>query len=223
MKLLAKKTRNKKLYILCVYFFWLFPFCEACATVATNYDEYARTVALNKNKIIAPFSKDVSLINKKILLKQNSPEIKNLKAEIHEETKLNSVTENNIDSSIKIFVSFSMPKESLKGWLMQAQKIKAPVYIRGLVNNSFKETIKFVGAIINNSDINYGMLIDPSPFKNYEISEVPAVVVTNRDDFDVIYGDVTLDYALEKIADSSKQSNILHSAISKLRGKTNAR
>ena len=41
---------------------------------------------------------------------------------------------------VLIFISFSMPEESLKQWIAQAQRIHAPLIIRGLINNSFTET-----------------------------------------------------------------------------------
>jgi conjugal transfer pilus assembly protein TrbC len=109
-------------------------------------------------------------------------------------------------SNVLIFVSFSMPKESLRGWLRQAELIKAPVIIRGLVHNSFRDTTKAVMDIIPNN--RGGIQLDPLLFRQFHIEKVPAVVVTRADcaaqetcqEFDVIYGDVTLDYALKEVA-----------------------
>lgn len=108
-------------------------------------------------------------------------------------------------SSVMIFVSFSMPHDSLKEWMDDANQIHAPVLIRGLVNNSFKETTKQVASLLNNNQ--GGVQLDPLLFKRFGIRQVPAVVVTDPNcspnqscEFDVIYGDVTLAYALEKIA-----------------------
>lgn len=108
-------------------------------------------------------------------------------------------------SSVMIFVSFSMPKESLKEWMMEANEIHAPLIIRGLVKNSFKETTNQVASLLTNHQ--GGVQLDPELFKRFGIRQVPAVVVTDTNclpsqtcTFDVIYGDVTLAYALEKIA-----------------------
>lgn len=134
-------------------------------------------------------------------------------------------------SPIIIFVSFSMPKESLKSWMQEAEKIHAPIVIRGLVDNSFKATIKKMAELaIDNQG---GFQIDPTLFKKFQINQVPAVVVTNksnclptqtcREDYDVIYGNVHLDYALEKIADQNDSVSLLaQSALSKLRENRNA-
>lgn len=112
-------------------------------------------------------------------------------------------------SNILIFVSFSMPKESLRQWLLQADLIKAPVLIRGLVHHSFRETTKAVMEIVSRE--HGGVLLDPLLFRKFNIEKVPAVVVTDTkclkeevqkkcETFDVIYGNVTLEYALKEIA-----------------------
>ena len=119
-----------------------------------------------------------------------------------------------LQPSVIIFVSFSMPKESIKGWVREGEIIHAPVVLRGLVNNSFKDTIKKVNELIQ--DNHGGVQIDPTLFQRFNVNKVPAVVVvksticlpsqTCPDEFDVIYGDVKLEYALRKIID--KKDNL---------------
>jgi len=127
---------------------------------------------------------------------------------------------------IYIFVSFSMPKTSIKGWMSEAEIPHASVQIRGLVNNSFKETIKRVGELTK--DNRGGLQINPKLFEQFQIDQVPAVVVTSdvscppniscMAPFDVIYGDVTLAYALQKIADRNDAvSSIAKNALNQLR------
>ena len=108
-------------------------------------------------------------------------------------------------SSVLIFTSFSMPKESLRGWLKQADTIKAPVIIRGLINNSFRDTTKAVMELL--PDNRGGFQLDPTLFRRFHIEKVPAVVVITPtclsnpacQEADIVYGDVTLDYALKEI------------------------
>lgn len=107
-------------------------------------------------------------------------------------------------SNIIIFVSFSMPKESIKGWMNEAEKIHAPVVIRGLVNNSFKETLKRVNELVG--DNRGGLQLDPMLFTEFKVKQVPAVVVRNNNEYDIVYGDTHLDYALQKI---TKQNDAL--------------
>ncbi len=128
---------------------------------------------------------------------------------------------------IIIFVSFSMPQTSLKLMMHQAEIIHAPVIIRGLVNNSFKATIQKMAELTK--DNHGGVQIDPTLFRRFQINKVPAVVVWNENEcapsqsclenYDVIYGDVTLDFALKKIAaENDALSEIATRASSILRG-----
>lgn len=80
---------------------------------------------------------------------------------------------------VLIFISFSMPISSLQAWAVQAQKIHAPLVIRGLVNDSFSDTQKAVKQIIQ--DQPGGVLIDPRLFDRYHITQVPTVVMRHAD------------------------------------------
>lgn len=98
-------------------------------------------------------------------------------------------------NNILVFISFSIPETSLKQWLSQANKIGAPVVLRGFVNNSFKETAADLQAVIGNTRT--GVQIDPPSFEKYHITQVPAVVMTTQTgNFDVVYGNASLDDAL---------------------------
>lgn len=114
-----------------------------------------------------------------------------------------------LDKNIIIFVSFSMPDESIKGWMREAKIIDAPVVVRGFINNSFKDTINKIGVLTR--DNQGGVQIDPTLFQRFQVEKVPAVVVVKEPNclpgmscvlgYDIVYGDVTLFYALNKIAD----------------------
>lgn len=130
------------------------------------------------------------------------------------------------EPSIFLFVSFSMPNESIKGWMRDGAKVGAPVIIRGLVNHSFKETVNKMTMLTQ--DNRGGVQIDPTAFQRFSIKQVPAVVVTSGeacpdnqsclDHYDVVYGDVTLEYALQKIAkQQSAASKTAEAALLKLK------
>jgi len=122
-------------------------------------------------------------------------------------------------SDVIVFISFSMPKESIKGWMNEAAKINAPVVIRGLVNNSFRETLNRVNELTG--DNKGGVQIDPMLFREYKVSQVPAVVVRNANDHDVVYGDAHLDYALQTVIKKSDElSPVANLALQKLRART---
>jgi conjugal transfer pilus assembly protein TrbC len=126
----------------------------------------------------------------------------------------------NTKSNIIIFVSFSMPKESLKTWMQEGSKIGASVVMRGLVNNSFKDTIGAIYDLIKDHQA-HGIAIDPTLFKKFNIDKVPAVVVVDSfENYDVVFGNVTLDYALGVIANHGEVGkNQVQKEIEKLRGK----
>ena len=215
-------------------------FCFLCffsSSIAANedYTSYAMEQQEKVKALIEKYQTDIQKIVKSVgkeqadlrapSFKQEGVETTNTQCLIKEEDTDYDPTESQITqpTPILVFVSFSMPKASIKGWVEQARISGAAIYIRGLVNNSFKETIAAVSELVK--DTPGGLLIDPTLFKKYSITQVPAVVVVNREDFDVIYGDVTLDYALNKIngaTGSGKSGNgFLIEAINKLHKKFN--
>ena len=110
-------------------------------------------------------------------------------------------------SRVIVFISFSMPEASIRSWLTQARKIHVPVVIRGLVNNSFPETLSKISKLVGPN--NTGVQIDPELFKKFDIREVPAVVIREPADnclpsmscienFNVLSGNVTFSYALSR-------------------------
>lgn len=116
-------------------------------------------------------------------------------------------------NEVLIFVSFSMPMKSLQAWSAQAQKIHAPLVVRGLLGDSFGETQKAVKRMIG--DQNGGVMLDPRLFERYQITQVPAVVVRKKmnnaclsnqscwysEVWDRVIGDMGLADALQFIAD----------------------
>jgi conjugal transfer pilus assembly protein TrbC len=131
-----------------------------------------------------------------------------------------------VQSNVIIFISFSMPAVSIKGWLNEANKIHAPVVIRGLVNNSFKDTLKRMQELT--SDNQGGVQLDPTLFRRFQVKQVPAVVIRRLencpanqpcpDHYDIVYGDTHLDAALEKIVKQQDElSSIAENLLLKLR------
>ena len=74
-----------------------------------------------------------------------------------------------IQNSVYVFISFSMPKESLQQWAAQAKKVHAPLVIQGLVDDSFTKTQQAVAAL--SSEHQSGVVLDPRLFRQYHISK----------------------------------------------------
>ncbi len=125
------------------------------------------------------------------------------------------------DSALFIFMSFNMPKESLKLWAEQASRVQCPLLLQGFVDNDLIKTTEKTRTIFGEkADVE--ILIDPEKFEKFKIDMVPAVMVvepynaqSNKADshdnttpsFDVVYGDTSLEEALKRIAKSGSEVN----------------
>ena len=135
---------------------------------------------------------------------------------IEEQDATASITK---DPSLLIFVSFSMSKNSLVAWSEQASKAGGRLVMRGFKDNSPKATIQhLINTLGENGAGN--IIIDPTYFEQFNITKVPAVVVTEgaivhcneaeckTPHHDVLYGDVGLKYALEHLTDKGDYGNV---------------
>ncbi len=109
-----------------------------------------------------------------------------------------------------VFISFSMPEQSLKLWAEQASKIKAPLVLRGFVENSIQATTQKAFECFGSGGMPE-LLVDPEAFERFAIQTVPAVVAVSQltgsshndhtatvtePPFEVVYGDTSLEDAL---------------------------
>lgn len=107
----------------------------------------------------------------------------------------------NTGSQIIIFVSFSLSDKSLVSYAEDARKIGARLVIRGLINNSFKETQRKL------TDLQIPLDIDPPLFETYNVTHVPTFVHVAPQmgrmipAYDSLKGHVSLSYALEVFKD----------------------
>lgn len=115
-----------------------------------------------------------------------------------------------------LFVSFSMPDSLLFALSNEAAKFRIPVVIKGLVDGDFKKTIetfKRLNIEAHKQHLNFkGVSIDPVWFSQFQITSVPALVVTElskacaqgqactNQPFDVVYGNASIKKGLELIA-----------------------
>lgn len=116
------------------------------------------------------------------------------------------------ESGIIVFVSLSMPRQSLIKTMHDANKIRASVAIRGLVNDSFKTTYREIGELVKEAG-GGGIELNPLAFERFQIDRVPAVVVITPNhsclsqnvcdrerDYDVMSGNITLAAAMDEIS-----------------------
>ena len=191
---------------------------------STAYENFAAEQSAKKQQIISSYEAEIkALINNAEKAGKNAQTLKIVRG-LNNDNNLSIVPSNitplPVGCDIIIFISFSMPKQSIKDWLFEADKIGANVVMRGLINNSFKDTIGAIYDLIKYNQVQ-GIAIDPTLFKKFHINKVPAVVVVDSfDNYDVVYGDVTLDYALRAIAHHGEvEKNQVQKELAKLRGK----
>jgi conjugal transfer pilus assembly protein TrbC len=119
-----------------------------------------------------------------------------------------------------IFVSFSMPEDTLRSLLLEAAVTGSPVLLRGLAENSMQRTAARLGELVgieNHGETNTGkttpsVAIDPTLFERFGVDKVPTFVLPLSaaapctpegcpvPEHLKIAGDVSLDYALGVMA-----------------------
>lgn len=119
-----------------------------------------------------------------------------------------------------VFVSFSMPEQAIKNYLMQVARINGgrsiKLSIRGLdESNSLIKTQQRISKLMKGMSAEVD--IDPGSFDRFEVKQVPAMVFYNDDplseaqcaikgeksngqaDYLMVYGDVSIDYAIDHL------------------------
>ncbi|MBS0900024.1 type-F conjugative transfer system pilin assembly protein TrbC [Pantoea dispersa] len=113
------------------------------------------------------------------------------------------------------FVSLGIPEEGLLPMLADARRFGIPATLRGLLNNDFRQTAEKMFEL-SKKDKQAGVQIDPTLYQQYGIKAVPALVVTCGGKFDVLYGSLPVQQALEEVRQrgdcSATAAQLLHSA-----------
>lgn len=128
-----------------------------------------------------------------------------------------------------LFVSFSMPVETILTLSEQAASFDIPVVLKGLVDGDFKKTLEKIALLhekASKSGIRFnGFSIDPIWFEQFEIKTVPTLVVTKRPSwceaqkacanqpFDAVSGNVRIKKSLEVIAEKGENVPLVAKAI----------
>lgn len=163
---------------------WAFQQQEQSQALIRQYEKEA--LDLKKNTVSSFKEKGCFVRNNLKCFKQQEPK---------QPTKTKQA---NSGSRITIFVSFSMPKESLKALAVEARKHNAVLVIRGLIENSFLKTAIFV------KDLGESVVLDPLLFREYNVVVVPTFIETHQAGYKKISGNITLAYALEKFKEGAE-------------------
>ena len=112
---------------------------------------------------------------------------------------------------LMVFVSFSLPKETLQRIVCQAEKTGAVLVLRGLQGNSLTRMGEEIARLVGERKVT--AIIHPPAFKQFKVHQVPALVLARSgqaskvgedgcapvSSFIRVDGDVTQDYALDLI------------------------
>lgn len=111
-------------------------------------------------------------------------------------------------------VSFSIPEDGLKQMLSGARRFGIPVAVRGLVHNSFRDTVQAVFRLSKGTNQG-GVEIDPRPFTRYGIQSVPVLILTCGEQRDLLYGNQRIADSLEEIAREGDCRNVAKTLLKK--------
>ena len=129
---------------------------------------------------------------------------------------INRASQEQDGPALFVLVSFSMPTASLDQLAHQAVQTGASLVLRGVVENSLQKTaLRSAEMIKRNPGLQ--LQVDPTLYQRFSVSTVPTfILVRSVDDLKACSkacdgtrnvltasGDVSLDYALEKFAQSS--------------------
>ena len=115
-------------------------------------------------------------------------------------------------SPLKMFVSFSMPLESLKIFSADLEKVGGVFVLRGIPGNSFKE---FAGKIVflRNLGIHVPFEIDPDAFLEHNIHKVPVLCLKGPKGSDLLVGNVPLKMSLNRIYEEGDNKELAKSLL----------
>lgn len=91
-----------------------------------------------------------------------------------------------------VLVSSSVPRASLVRLLRDARLAGVPVVVRGFPEEDGRPSLAAMRRWVRSLGEDAGVLVDPRVFRRFGVERVPAFVV----DGEVVYGDVSLGYAL---------------------------
>jgi type-F conjugative transfer system pilin assembly protein TrbC len=116
-------------------------------------------------------------------------------------------------TQLYIFVSSSLPQESIRTLAHQAQKIGAHVVFRGLVGGTFLATQNYM------KELGITAEIDPPKFEDYKVTVVPTFILASKQTIDRVTGHISLFEALDQFGKKGDLKAEAHKRYQTLRGK----
>ena len=140
---------------------------------------------------------DTSSIKKEFSLNSKKPKSQEKKCPSGGCPEKNSI---DMKYQLLVFISFSMPEDSLLSFAKELQNYSGAFVIRGLPNNSFAAFFNKLN-YLKEIGMDTPILIDPDSFEDYEVTRVPTIILREGETFDKITGNVLVSCALEKFTE----------------------
>lgn len=158
----------------------------------------------HKAQKLPKYRKTIEKLNEAASLNQYNGKMPDLISDV-DHKKLSKIP-NEPQGQLKIFISSSVPKKSLKNLASEVRNVGGVLVLRGFINNSFKESVNFIKELHSQG---VSAIVDPHSFKLYDITQVPSFVLISDNNkchpkictplHDKISGNINLKYALEQI------------------------
>lgn len=107
---------------------------------------------------------------------------------------------NQNEDLVEIYISSSVPIETLKEYSIFLEKCGGRFVLNGLFNNSFQEFSKRI-MDLRREGVNAKIEIDPDAFIFNQISVVPTIVLRSKQGSDKIEGNIKVESALRLFAE----------------------
>jgi len=120
-----------------------------------------------------------------------------------------------LSESLSIFISFSVPEESLKELSYGLEKTGGVFVIRGLPHNSFREFFEKTKSL-KEKGILAPILIDPEAFENFNIERVPTFALKNGESFEKYEGNIPLSDSLRLFSERERVGALAKKLLQKL-------
>ena len=116
------------------------------------------------------------------------------------------------DNRLLIFISSSLPKQTIVNLMQQASPLGTIFVVRGLINNSYVKTYDYFYKLKGDNTV--GIMINPTLFKAMDVQLVPTFALYNSSQdllktacntnpqYTKVAGEVTVHYALEQLKHS---------------------
>jgi type-F conjugative transfer system pilin assembly protein TrbC len=120
--------------------------------------------------------------------------------------------------SLLVFISSSMPENSLKGISSALRHTDGVLVLQGMIGESLTKTAAFIKELHQQG---VRAIIHPKLFTDYQITAVPAFVLHDQSNHihDILIGNVTLQYALESMLEKGEMKASAKEYLKQIRGR----